>query len=231
MALSSLQERVAALIAALPESECFVLAGGAALAAHGLLDRTTKDLDYFAGPGDAGAVQRLADAFQAAGRQQGLTIERQRQSESFIRFGVSDGHDQCELDLAIDYRALEPVATRYGPAFDLRELGANKVLAIFARAEPRDFIDLAQLTKRFPLQELIALAADKDPGLDLAVLAEFMDRAQALPSADFELDDRSYEQLLATVRSWQAHISRLRGQELDRDRSPTDRRDDTGLDL
>lgn len=41
MALGPLQERVAALIAALPESEGFVLAGGAAMAAHGVLERTT----------------------------------------------------------------------------------------------------------------------------------------------------------------------------------------------
>jgi len=32
-----------------PESDRFVLAGGAAMAAHGVLDRTTRDLDYFGG--------------------------------------------------------------------------------------------------------------------------------------------------------------------------------------
>jgi hypothetical protein len=62
---------------------------------------------------------------------------------------------------------LELVETRYGPALDLRELGANKVLAIFARAEPRDFIDLAELTKRFPLEELIGLATEQDPAWTL----------------------------------------------------------------
>lgn len=83
--------------------------------------------------------------------------------------------------------------------------------AASARAEPRDFIDLAELTQRFTLHDLIALAAEKDPGLDLAVLEEFMDRVQVLPRADFELDDRSHEQLLATVRSWQTQVRQLRG--------------------
>lgn len=49
------------MVAALPESEGFVLAGGAAMAAHGLLDRTTRDLDFFGGPTDAAAVQPRAD--------------------------------------------------------------------------------------------------------------------------------------------------------------------------
>lgn len=231
MALGPLQERVAALIAALPESEGFVLAGGAAMAAHGVLDRTTRDLDYFAGPQDAAAVHRLADAFERGANRQSLTIQRERQGPSFIRFSVSGEREQCEVDLAIDYRALEPVETRYGPALDLRELGANKVLAVFARAEPRDFIDLAELTQRFPLQDLIALAAEKDPGLDLAVVDEFMDRVWAFPRADFELDDRGHEQLLATVRGWQTQIRQLREQEIGNDRAPPELGRDTGLDL
>lgn len=66
MALSAFQERVAALVGALPDSARFVLASGAALAAHGELDRTTRDLDYFAGPEDEAAAHRLADAFEAA---------------------------------------------------------------------------------------------------------------------------------------------------------------------
>ena len=147
MALSPLQERVAALVVALPEAEGFVLAGGAAMAAHGLLDRATRDLAYFGGPTDAAGVQRLAGAVEAAATAHRLRIERVRDGPAFVRFRISDGHDECELDLAIDYRALEPAQTRYGPALEVCELGANKVLAIFDRAEPRDFIDLARLTK------------------------------------------------------------------------------------
>jgi hypothetical protein len=171
VALSPLQEQVAALIAALPESEGFVLAGGAAMAAHSLLDRSTRDLDYFGGPTDAGVVQRLAASVEAAATGRGLRIERHRDAPAFVRFRVSDDRDECELDLGIDYRALEPAQTPYGPALDLRELGANKMLAIFDRAEARDFIDLAQLTRRF-----------------------------------VELDDRSYQWLLAAVDDWRTRV-------------------------
>jgi hypothetical protein len=65
-----------------------------------------------------------------------------------VRFAVRDGDEDCEVDVGIDYRALDSMPTRYGPALDLRELGADKVLAIFGRAEPRDFVDLAELTRR-----------------------------------------------------------------------------------
>ena len=215
MPLTALQERVAALVAALPESDGFVLAGGAGLAAHGVLDRSTRDLDYFAGPAEMAAVQRLAAAVERAGGAQGLLIDRERDTQTFVRFGISDGEDRSELDLAIDYRALPPVATRYGPALDLRELGANKVLAIFDRAEPRDFIDLAQLTERFSLGDLVSLAKAKDPGLDLEVLASFMARAGSLPRDDFELDDRSYRHLIASVDGWRQALHDVLEQQRD----------------
>lgn len=136
-----------------------------------------------------------------------------------MRFRVSSGDDACELDLAIDYRALPPIDTRYGPALDVRELGANKVLAIFDRAEPRDFIDLAQLTRRFPLTDLVALAKEKDPGLDVAILGAFMARVRTLSRDAFELDDTSYQQLLGTVDGWRVSLheslDRARGIEPD----------------
>ncbi len=45
--LTELQERVARIIAELPEALGFALAGGAALLVHGLTERSTNDLDYF----------------------------------------------------------------------------------------------------------------------------------------------------------------------------------------
>lgn len=209
MALTALQERVAALAAALPESAGFALAGGAAMAAHDMLDRPTRDLDYFAGPDGAEAVQRFADAFEQSAKRDGLEVSRARQSATFVRFEVSDGDDECEVDLGIDYRALDSVSTRYGPALDLRELGADKVLAVFGRAEPRDFIDLAEVTRRVPFAELVALAREKDSGLDLAVLDRFMARVQAMRPERFGLDTASYRALVERVEQWREHVREL----------------------
>ena len=83
MGLSALQARVAALVEALPESSGFVLAGGAAMAAHGVLGGTTRDLDYFGRPDLAAAVQQLADALEQAAKHDGLEVRRDRQWETF----------------------------------------------------------------------------------------------------------------------------------------------------
>ncbi|MPZ70081.1 MAG: hypothetical protein GEU71_11215 [Actinobacteria bacterium] len=38
----------------------------------------------------------------------------------------------------------------FGPTLAVKELAANKVLAVFDRAEARDFCDLAALVDQFP---------------------------------------------------------------------------------
>ncbi len=155
------------------------------------------------------AVQRFADAFEQAAKTAGLEVDRKRQAETFVRFAVRDGNDECEVDLGIDYRALDSVPTRYGPALDLRELGADKVLAIFGRAEPRDFVDLAEVTRRVPFAELIALASEKDPGLDLAVLDQFMARVEAMRPESLGMAAESHRALAEQVQQWRAHIRDL----------------------
>jgi len=52
----------------------------------------------------------------------------------------------------------------------------DKVLAVFGRAEARDFVDLAALADHFDLAELFRLAAEKDPGFSIEVFAEMLER-------------------------------------------------------
>lgn len=51
--LSELQQRVAGIVAGLADADDFVLAGGAALILHGMVERGTRDLGYFATASDA----------------------------------------------------------------------------------------------------------------------------------------------------------------------------------
>jgi hypothetical protein len=94
--LSPLQERAARLISALPEAAGFALAGGAALVIKGLVDRTTRDLDFFCI--DPAAVERLLLAVEAALDDAGLHVERERVAEGFARLAVSDGIDSTIID-------------------------------------------------------------------------------------------------------------------------------------
>ena len=117
---------------------------------------------------------------------EGLVVIREREAHTFVRLTVSDAAEQCEVDIAIDYRALPPVDTKHGLALDLRELAANKVLALFDRAAPRDFLDLA--------------------GLDLGVLDQAMGSVQRFPPDRLHLTQEEYQDLLASVEDWRRRI-------------------------
>jgi hypothetical protein len=64
--LSAIQLEVARLFFALPASQGFLLAGGAALLAQHLTARPTEDLDFFTAP-ESGHVLAARDALEAAG--------------------------------------------------------------------------------------------------------------------------------------------------------------------
>ena len=76
--LTPLQVRLAGIVTALPEADGFALAGAGGLLVHGLIDRTTRDLDYFTAPGEEAAVVDLRDALERALDDAGLTHGRQR---------------------------------------------------------------------------------------------------------------------------------------------------------
>ncbi len=109
----------------------------------------------------------VVDAVQNAG----LQVERVLENAGFIRLLITSEDDRTELDLGSDARIF-PVDR--GPGFPLlsgEELAVDKVLAIFGRVEPRDFVDLAAVVDRYGLDRLFELAADKDRGFNPGVFA------------------------------------------------------------
>ena len=70
--LTELQRQVLEVFFALPESDGFVLAGGAALVASGLTERPTQDVDLF-GSDVATGIAAAADALEAACADRGWT--------------------------------------------------------------------------------------------------------------------------------------------------------------
>lgn len=137
--LSPLQERVARIVASLPAAEGFALAGGAALVIAEVVDRQTRDLDFF------GATAARVD---------------------------DDSGDTTEIDLGVDARIWPAQPGPLGPMLALEELAADKMLALFERAQARDFVDVAALAARLGFDPVCELAAEKDPGFSLAVLRE-----------------------------------------------------------
>lgn len=220
--LTPLQTRIAELVVGLPQARGFALAGAGGLLVRGLIDRSTRDLDYFTVPGEEEAVRILRDALERALDSAGLDHRRQRDLSAFVRIEVSDGEDVCEVDLAVDYRALPTEQSRYGPTLAVEELAANKVLALFDRSEARDFLDLAELTHQFEIQRLFDLAAEKDTGFDKSLFLEALAAFDRFTSEDFGVNDDEYDQLRNRVLTWRAQLSR----ELRRD--PRDQGLDSG---
>lgn len=198
--LSDLQSRIARIVAGLPEADGFALAGGGALILRGAVDRRTRDLDYFATSPDE--VDALVPALEGALVENGLQVSRVQVATGFARLLVDGDGDQTLVDLAADARLLPPEPSAYGKILSGEELAADKVLAIFGRAEPRDFIDLAALEPTWGLEHLCALAAAKDLGFDPKVFAQMLGRFDRLSRDEFEVDDDAYERLRADVGIW-----------------------------
>jgi Nucleotidyl transferase AbiEii toxin, Type IV TA system len=79
------------------------------------------------------------------------------------------------VDLAIDSPPRNaPTATVLGPTLAPLELVGRKLLALFGRAEARDFADVYVLTQRFGKNALLEQAKALDAGFDLQVLAQMM---------------------------------------------------------
>lgn len=138
--LSPLQQRVVNIVHGLPQAEGFALAGGAALIVLGTVSRPTNDLDFFAQEPEE--VDRLLPLLEEVLRRQGLTVERVQVGAGFARVVVADKGDRTLVDLSYDTRLLPTVQTTTGAVLSQDELAADKTLAVFGRAEARDFTDL-----------------------------------------------------------------------------------------
>ncbi|MGH8906233.1 MAG: nucleotidyl transferase AbiEii/AbiGii toxin family protein [Egibacteraceae bacterium] len=104
----------------------------------------------------------MARAVEQAAIHQGLTVTCLRSATGFVELQIADDTEVCRVDLAYDARIRPPERTPITTVLALEELAADKVLALFARAQARDFIDVAALADRFGWPRLYELAAEKD---------------------------------------------------------------------
>lgn len=204
--LTPFQIAVAELFFTLPESDGFLLAGGAALAAQHLTTRPTQDLDLFTRTG-RGTVPAARDAFERACRQRGWSVQRIRNSDTFCRLIVV-GDEELLVDLALDSPpSLPPSTSIAGPTFGLEELAGRKLIALFDRAEARDFADVYILAKRFDTDRLLHRAAEIDPGFDRAVFATILRSLNRLTDDEIPVDPEAVDDLRTFFHDWQQQLS------------------------
>lgn len=222
--LTDLQLKIALVVSEVVESEGFALAGGAALIFQGLVDRRTRDLDFFTV--DATSVNRVAPEVESALRAKRMTVIRRVDAPGFVRLEVSEGGEICEVDFGSDARLRPEIETSLGPMIASEELAADKTLALFGRAAARDFVDVFALSQIFGEDRLLELAAEKDRGFDQRHFAEALAAFNRLDRDLFEVSKEDY----STIREWSTS---WRYQILDRtmERQTKDSGDDLGLGL
>ena len=164
-AVSPFQVEVAQAFFQLPESKTFLLAGGLALLAQGLISRPTSDLNAFTS--EVADIQRAHQAFKELCRLRNWEVHTLHSTETFVRLHVS-GSEELLIDLALDASPRQtPTMSFIGPTFSLDELAARKLLALFDRAMPRDFVDIYALTRDRQPETLLRDAREIDPGIDV----------------------------------------------------------------
>lgn len=202
--LTAFQVDAARLFFALPESSGFLLAGGAGLLAQHLTHRPTQDLDFFTHIGPS--VPAARDAFEIAARNRSWSVLRIRDTATFCRLMVTGG-EELLIDLALDSPPqLPPKISFLGPTFAPEELAARKLLALFDRAEARDFTDIYELSRIFDQTSLMERAATIDLGFTSDVLAQSIAALNRFKDLDIPIEPSEVPALRAFFRDWMEQL-------------------------
>jgi hypothetical protein len=181
--LTPFHRKVLRIFASLEESRSFYFTGAMALAAYHLRHRISQDIDIFCP--DENLIPIVARKLTAAFKQEGIRVEVVRSFGSFWEAVLGEGDDTVRFQLAYDTPFhLAEFAEHDGVRIhSLDDLAAGKLLALFSRAEERDFIDVYLLVKEkgYTIERLIELAREKDPGVDDYYLALAFEQADRLP--------------------------------------------------
>lgn len=149
-----MQEKVIKLVAGEPKLAGFYLTGGTALAGFYLKHRLSDDLDFFTSkPPDSIFLHSFADKIKQALDAKSVRFEKIYDRNQFF-FNFKKTELKLEFTL-YPFTQLEKSKTIDGIKIDsLRDIAANKLMAMLDRFDPKDFADLFFLLKKFKLQEV-----------------------------------------------------------------------------
>lgn len=192
MPLTALQTDILAVLAA-NRSEESHFAGGIVLNAAEDSARFSHDLDIFHEL--AGEVTRASSRDVEDLRRAGFQVEtlsrcgEWEKETAFRKARVSRGAETVEIDWAADsaFRFF-PIERdpRLGWRLHLFDVATNKALALSARTETRDYVDIVELHRVYPLQALCWAACGKDPGFSPLSLLKMMRRFARIDPAKLE---------------------------------------------
>ncbi len=204
------QHQVLQLAANVLPAYGFALAGGTALAAGYLGHRLSDDLDLFGVPMRPDEWQAAHAALNAAWRGQGLSVRAEGVQKSFARYWVGERPVKVELAQDSPYQLDPSSATVDGmPIRSLKDLAADKTLALFGRATTRDFVDVYLLLQRYEMSQLMSWAALKDPGFNQEWFIRALTQVERVDPADVTmLVPLDWEHLRMTFRQTAVRLDR-----------------------
>jgi hypothetical protein len=180
--LTPIQRAFLATFAEIADQAQFYLTGGTALAEFYLGHRLSFDVDLFTGEQEL--ILPVSYQMETLAPQRGFQVSVTRRFATFVELLLSQKGESLRVDLALDspFRFESPVLAETGTRVNsFRDLKADKLLAYYGRAEPRDAVDLYFILRQEPLDNLLAMAAQKDPGFDLYWFAIALNRAVEFP--------------------------------------------------
>lgn len=182
MPLTSLQKDVLAVLAA-HRSEESHFAGGIVLHAADDSARYSHDFDIFHELAEE--VKQASERDVAKLRHEGFSVQTISRSgeweneSTFRKARVSRANETLEIDWAAD-SAFRFFPIERDPSLGWRlhlfDVATNKALALSARTETRDYVDIVELHKTFPLAAICWAACGKDPGFSPLSLLKMMKR-------------------------------------------------------
>lgn len=174
---------------------------------HGFVDRATKDIDLFTEV-DTEEALTVAAALRTALMTTGFEIQEAAKpphENRFVAFDPTSGH-AVQVEIFPDGGRLQPrVVMDIGPVLHHDDIAADKTLALWARAEPRDFVDVVALREKYGGRRLLELAAEKDHGFTVPTFIDALRAIRRITLQRWEAAGVSAEQAARiehTVEYW-----------------------------
>jgi len=220
MPLTTLQKQVLRVLAA-NRSEESHFAGGLVLNSADDSPRFSHDFDIFHEA--ESEVARASDLDVAALRAAGYAVEHAvgdwAAHTSFRKARLTHEGEALEIDWAADS------AFRFFPIqrddvlgwrLHLFDMAANKALGLGARSVTRDYVDIVELDRTYPLEAVIWAACGKDEGFSPMLLLEMMRRFARINPRQLETIQARQLDPIVLKKAWiamsdraEAEITRL----------------------
>jgi len=126
---------------------------------------------------------RVAKALRLAAEAEGLRVTTADRPPHANRFVVIDSwsNEQVVVEVFADGGRLRPaVQLDVGPVLHPDDIAADKMLALWGRGEPRDFLDVVALHARYSEARLLELAGLKDRGFSAESFALALDAVERI---------------------------------------------------